>query len=134
MTLTAPAQVASPSSLLDDRRKEVPMSKAQGGEKEQAGEREALRARLDYALELANWANQVPQPPPTTMAKTMNDVLAETCAKLAKIATCYHLQGVLDSATDGQVLSDDPTADAYFENIKEGATEGMKAAGCSSIL
>jgi hypothetical protein len=108
------------------------MSKADNGRKGQAVDRDDLRARVDFALELASWVDQMPQPP-TTIAKTMNDIILETCAKLAKIATCYHLQEALNGATDGQVMSDDPAADAYFEQIKQEATAGMEAAGCKSL-
>ena len=109
------------------------MSKAETGGRGQAVDREALKARVDYAIELANWADQAPQAP-QTMAKTINDIIAETCAKLAKIAACYDLREALNDATDGQVLSDDPVADEYFEQIKQETTDAMGRLGCSSIL
>jgi hypothetical protein len=108
------------------------MSKSDSSGKGQALDRDDLRARVDFALELAGWVDQMPQPP-TTLAKTMNDIILETCAKLAKIATCYHLQEALDGATDGQVMSEDPAADAYFEQIKQDAIAGMESAGCKSL-
>lgn len=70
---------------------------------------------------------------PTTMAKSMNDILTETCAKLAKIAACYHLQQAINMATDGQVLSDDAGADGVFENIKNEAKAGMERLGCGAL-
>lgn len=108
------------------------MSKEDNGGKGEAADQVAARVRLDYARELGEWADQMPQQP-TTMAKSMNDILTETCAKLAKIAACYHLQQAINMATDGQVLSDDAGADGVFENIKNEAKAGMERLGCGAL-
>lgn len=108
------------------------MSSRETGGKGQAVNREAVQARADYAIQLAKWADQVPQPPQTTMAKTMNDILAETCSKLAKIAACYNLQEALNDAQDGAVLAGGAAGD-YFEQIQQDVNEAMGNLGCSAL-
>ena len=109
------------------------MSKTEGSGKGQPPDREALQARVAYAIDLANWADGAPQPP-TTMAKSMNEILADTCRQLARISACYNLNEALNDATDGRVLSDDPAAQEYFEQVKEDVGAAMDALDCKSIL
>jgi hypothetical protein len=92
----------------------------------QAQKREALQAQVDYANDLANWANQVPRPP-KTMAKTLNEVLGEVCGELARISACYNLDRAADRIKDERVIDPD---DYHLKKNYEDVTKAMENLGC----
>lgn len=93
----------------------------------EARERKALQAQIDYAKDLANWANQAPRPP-KTMAKTFNEALGEVCRELARISACYHLDSAADRTKDNMVLGvgDKDSNKKNYEDL----TNAMENLGC----
>lgn len=96
-------------------------------------DKKGLKARIDLASELFNWASHAPVLPPQTSARTFNEILTDICAKLAKISACASMGDAVEGITDHLVLYGDRMSKNEISNLEKQQgklTEGMKRLGC----
>jgi hypothetical protein len=110
------------------------MSKTEGSGKRSKADLQALRARIDHAIDLANWASQAPQQ--QTVARTFNDMLNELVGELARIAACYDLKQSSNDLQDMSALYRSEMEEGeqkYLDEARENLKQGMERLGCPPI-
>jgi len=101
----------------------------------QSANAKALHQTVSFALSFTDWAANPPMPPQTS-ARTMNEILIETCATLAKILACFTMKQALDALNDHITMYGDQMSAAALQDLykqRDALEAGMKSNGCSRL-
>jgi len=95
----------------------------------------ALQQTVSFALSFGEWAVNPPMPP-QTMARSINEILIEVCARNAKILACFYMQQAFNGLNDHITLYGSQMSPASLQNLykqRDALKAAMESNGCSHL-